>query len=202
MLQTSGGAVRSGASVHAPAITRAIRPRAAAPAVGSPLGRARRRRSHAFLQHGTVLAPSTKAPPADDETHRAPAPANPHVGRRKRARALAGAVAGSQSRTARAGRVETSQRIVAIAAAKHHTVCADATGAVLCCGLGVGGRLGITDPLSGEPRSLTLPVAVRGFSRGSPRRAVMVAAGLTTRWLLQMEESSAGGRRRLHWAMR
>ena len=65
---------------------------------------------------------------------------------------LGRAVNGSQSRTARAGRVETGARVVAVAAGKHHTLCIDTAGAILSCGNGVGGRLGIVDA-NGDARA-------------------------------------------------
>ena len=78
----------------------------------------------------------------------------------------------------------TTERVVAIAAAKHHTVVADASGAVFSCGLGVGGRLGILDPSSGEEhRALVVPCRVPRFGAsghrgGGERRAICLAAGL------------------------
>jgi len=58
--------------------------------------------------------------------------------------------------------------VVRVAAAKHHTLLADAAGALFSCGLGVGGRLG-----QGDEAALALPRRVR-----LARRVTGVAAGL------------------------
>ncbi len=77
---------------------------------------------------------------------------------------------GATSRTTGVGRVESSGRVARIAAAKHHTLMVDTNGALLACGLGVGGRLG-----TGDEGALAAPTFV---PLPSGRRALAVAAGL------------------------
>lgn len=66
------------------------------------------------------------------------------------------------------GRCETAERVVAVAASKHHTLLITVDGALRCCGLGVGGRLG-----RGDERHVTVPRRVPLRSR-----AVCISAGL------------------------
>ena len=82
---------------------------------------------------------------------------------------LGRAVASTKKAEAAPARVELPAAASFAAAAKHHMLVADNTGAVHACGLGVGGRLGL-----GDEAAVVQPVALPRFTT----RVVSLACGL------------------------